>query len=153
MPRVAAGEMASPCSGSQSRRVRASCTTLQLSDGGSSDQQTPALLQPHLVLLCSLQVPGAGATVAQQGVPHAGLRVPVPLRQHSTLLQGMLTVQGCSARKRLGKYVLFLKRKTNSCRKRDCVIFSCTHPGAALTEAACCCRIIVTGWWLGLGGT
>lgn len=130
---VAAGEVASPWSGSHSGRVRASHTKLQLCGGGSSDQQTPALLQPHLVLLCSPQVPGAGAAVAQQGVPHTGLRVPVPLRQHPALLQGTLTARGCSACKHLGKHVLFRKKNKLLQEKRLRCFF--LHPSRRSTPA------------------
>lgn len=57
---------------------------------GEQGQTAPVL--PCCVVrdVCSAlpQVPGGGAAAAQQGVPHPGLRLPLPLRQHSPLLQG-----------------------------------------------------------------
>ncbi|XP_050568954.1 membrane progestin receptor gamma isoform X1 [Cygnus atratus] len=76
-------------------------------------QHLPPLLRPHRrvqhrgehqpVLL--FQVPGGGAAAAQQGVPHPGLRVPLPLRQHSPLLQ-VLPVRRAELRRARGRAAL-----------------------------------------------
>ncbi|XP_071670030.1 membrane progestin receptor gamma isoform X2 [Patagioenas fasciata] len=64
---------------------------------GMGQQHLPPLLRPHRrvqhchqhqpVLL--FQVSGGGAAWAQQGIPHPGLCLPVPLRQHPSLLQAV----------------------------------------------------------------